>query len=95
MIKNFLKAIAFTSITFTVLIGLPLCMSYFVNTDKVIAQVVATNGKQVFALDKMKHEWTFEGEGFSVNDKIEMRVDTNFTDLNPDDDIVLDAKILK
>lgn len=55
------------------------------------ATVIEVEDEVITAIDKCGYVWTFEGDGFKVDDEIEMIMNTMHTDLDVSDDAIEDA----
>ena len=58
------------------------------------ATVIDVTGNIITVVDKHDYTWSFEGDGFNVDDKVKLTMDTMHTDSNIFDDEIEDAKII-
>ena len=58
------------------------------------ATVIDVTDNIITVVDKYDHTWSFEGDGFNVDDKVKLTMDTMHTDSNIFDDEIEDAKII-
>ena len=55
------------------------------------ATVSAVFLDEVVVIDEKGEKWCFEGEGFAVDDKVRLLMDTNCTDFNFEDDKIVNV----
>lgn len=58
------------------------------------ATVVEVTDNIITVIDKSDHTWSFEGDGFNVDDEVKLTIDTMHTDSNIFDDKIEDVKII-
>ena len=58
------------------------------------ATVIDVTDNIITVVDKNDHTWSFEGDGFNVDDKVKLMMNTMHTDSNIFDDEIEDAKII-
>ena len=58
------------------------------------ATVIDVTDNIITVVDKYDHTWSFEGDGFNVDDKVKLIIDTMHTDSNISDDEIEDVKII-
>ena len=58
------------------------------------ATVIDVTDNTITVVDKYDHTWSFEGDGFNVDDKVKLMMNTMHTDSNIFDDEIEDAKII-
>lgn len=83
-----IKKIFATIVVLTVFVGIPILAGtaethYFKN-----AVITYVRGNYVVAEDDNGYEWEFNKEGFSVDDKVKLYVNTNCTESTREDDVV-------
>ena len=58
------------------------------------ATVIDVTDNIITVVDKHDYTWSFKGDGFNVDDKVKLTMDTMHTDSNIFDDEIEDAKII-
>lgn len=58
------------------------------------ATVIDVTDSIITVVDKCDYTWSFEGDGFNVNDKVKLMMNTMHTDFNIFDDEIEDVKII-
>ena len=83
-----------TFILFVVLPSIAGYISTYYNREAVITYVNENNEK-VVANDTSNNEWVFFGTGYTEGDTIKMKMFTNYTNSNINDDEIINVKIVK
>lgn len=91
---NKMRMIRDLLIAVVLLFGIAFCSYYSFTYTRTAIVTKVENGK-VTVTEKDGYVWEFYGDGFSVNDYVEMTMDTNNTDSTIKDDIVKKVKKIK
>lgn len=59
------------------------------------ATIIEVNDECVTAKDNMGHKWDFNGNDYSVGEKVRLKMFTNYTDSNIYDDQVIGVSYMK
>ena len=58
------------------------------------AIVINATNNIVTVIDACNYTWSFYGDGFDVNDKVKLTMDTMNTNFNVFDDVIKDVKVI-
>lgn len=81
-------------IVFIVIIALPAIAGSVENKYTIEGRVIAVEDQTVVVKDYKDNIWTFDGEGFQVENTVWMLMDSNHTPNNIYDDKIIDAKVV-
>lgn len=89
--KKFLTGF-FGAVMVTLLLLAPAIIGGTIETHYFLkATVSAVFLDEVVVIDEKGEKWCFEGEGFAVDDKVRLLMDTNCTDFNFEDDKIVNV----
>lgn len=81
-------------ILFVVLPSIAGYVSTYYNREAIVA-CVNENNEEVTVKDTSNNEWVFFGTGYTEGDTVKMKMFTNYTASNINDDKIINVKIVK